>query len=106
MAKCKVIARNLFRGEDKTKPLRLRECEIGEILTYKEGEMPKNWSGKVEVIDGKAKPDPGKEQAELIEKLTAELSEKDQAIEKLTTELDELTKPADEKQLETANKGK
>jgi hypothetical protein len=90
----------LFLKPDDKHSNRLRECEIGEELSYKEGAMPPAWTGKVEVIDGKRKPD----QAELIEKLTAELSEKDQAIEKLTAELDELTKPAAPKKLENATK--
>jgi predicted RNase H-like nuclease (RuvC/YqgF family) len=89
MVKCRVTARNLFQKPDGKHSNRLRECEIGEELSYKEGAMPPAWTGKVEVIDGKRKPNAVDEQAALIEKLTAELAEKDQALEKLTAELAE-----------------
>jgi hypothetical protein len=102
MVKCRVIARNLFLKPDDKHSNRLRECEIGEELSYKEGAMPPAWTGKVEVIDGKRKPNAADEQAALIEKLTAELDEKTEANEKLTAELDELTKPVSAKKLENA----
>jgi hypothetical protein len=55
MAKCKVVARNLFMRAEGETPLRLRECEIGEELEFS-GEMPGAWTGKVELIASKAKP--------------------------------------------------
>jgi hypothetical protein len=103
--KCRVIARNLFMKPDGKESNRLRECEVGEELSYKEGSMPPAWTGKVETISAASKQKPDDDQSALIEKLTAELAEKDQAIEKLTADLEEATNPAEDKKLVQSNSG-
>jgi hypothetical protein len=95
MVKCRVIARNLFLKQDGKNSNLLRECEIGEELSYKAGGMPPAWTGKVEDIGGKREAAPADDQSALIEKLTAELAEKDAMLA-------ELTKPDNEKKLENA----
>jgi hypothetical protein len=84
---------------------RLRECQVGEELSYKEGSMPPAWTGKVEIIDDSRKAKAVDDQYALIEKLTADLAEKDQAIEKLTADLEEATKPVEDKKLVQSNSG-
>jgi hypothetical protein len=69
---------------------RLRECEVGEELSYKEGSMPPAWTGKVEIVAAASKQKPDDDQSALIEKLTAQL--------------EEATKPASPKKLENAVK--
>jgi hypothetical protein len=103
--KCRVIARNLFMKPDGKESNRLRECEVGEELSYKEGSMPPAWTGKVEAIGEASKQKLDDGQSALIEKLTAELAEKNQAIEKLAADLEEATKPAGEKKLVQSNAG-
>ena len=102
--KCRVVARNLFLKPDGKHSNRLRECVIGEELSYKEGAMPSAWTGKVEDIGAKCSTKVADDQSALVEKLTAELAEKTEANEKLTAELEEATKPAGEKTLANAAK--
>jgi hypothetical protein len=96
--KCRVIARNLFMKPDGKESNRLRECEVGEELSYKEGSMPPAWTGKVETIAAASKQKPDDDQSALIEKLTADLAEKDAMLA-------ELTNPAEDKKLVQSNSG-
>jgi uncharacterized coiled-coil protein SlyX len=89
--------------QDDSATNRLRECEIGEELSYKEGKMPPAWTGKVQDLEVSRKSKGDADQSALIEKLTADLEEKNQTIEKLTADLEELSKPLVEKKLEQSN---